>query len=792
METRIKYPLFIFFLVIAIQVFAQQEQYSRVEILFDDQHSMEFLGSLGLEIEHGQVKRNHSFTSDFSASELALLRQYGFQFNVQIEDVSQFYSNQNNSAREGGPLDPCGLEKAGVPQNFSLGSMGGYFTLNELLAQLDSMHSRYPHLINAKAPISNTLLTQGNRPLYWVRISDNPDVDETGEPEILMTALHHAREPMSLSQLVFYMWYLLENYETNTEVRQIVNATELYLIPCLNPDGYAYNQQIRPNGGGLWRKNRRPNGGGQFGVDLNRNYGKFWGFNNSGSSPSPSSETYRGPSAFSEPETRLVKQFCEEHTFQVALNNHSYSNVLIYPYGHLQKSEAPDSTEIRGFAETLCQENHFYYGTVFETINYTSNGGSDPWMYGDTTGKPKIFAFTPEMGEPGLGFWPPADYITSFCANQVFMNLKAQKLTLPYGTVFDDSPYYFDEPNEGNIPFRFARLGLVTDTFTIEAIPIQNIAFTDLQPFSVTNPGLEDTLSSSYSYQLPAGLSSGDTIRYAWHIKADTFSWNDTITRIYGDVEILISDSANNLNQWTTSGTVRPWGVSSRTAHSLPSSFSDSPTGNYAGNELSSIEYSEPVNLIGFIDARLEFFGWWETEQYADHLRIQFKPELDDWVDQCAEWTTIYPYEPTNDNGPFIDNRTRKWRKQTVSLTPYTGEKISVRFLFRSDTGAEEDGVYIDDIKLSGIKDITTALTEETERGIVVFPNPSSDEFTVKFERTGDFQLRLTDLSGKELNRWSGFGDQKQISIPGLRAGIYLLEIRDSSNKKEVRKICVI
>jgi carboxypeptidase T len=792
MEKLIKHLLSSTFLLLSIILNAQQERYSRAEIFFDDQHSIQMLGALGLEIEHGQLKRNYSITSDFSTSELALVQQNGFQIDIHIEDVAQFYINQNNNSRGTGNTDNCGLEKVPVPQNFSLGSMGGYFTLNEMLAQLDSMHARYPHLINAKTPISNTLLTQGNRSLYWVRISDNPDVDETNEPEILMTALHHAREPMSLSQLIFYMWYLLENYESNPEVRQVVNSTELYLIPCLNPDGYAYNQQIRPNGGGLWRKNRRSNGGGQFGVDLNRNYGKFWGYNNTGSSPSPNSETYRGPSAFSEPETRLVKQFCEAHKFQVALNNHSYSNVLIYPYGHLQRSEAPDSIALRGFAETLCQENHFYYGTVFETINYTSNGGSDPWMYGDTTGKPKIFAFTPEMGEPNLGFWPPADYITSFCANQVFMNLKAQKLTLPYGIVFDDSPYFLDVPLSGNIPFRFSRLGLVTDTFTIEAIPIQNISFTDFQPFTITNPSLEDTVSSTYNYQLPSGLSSGDTIRYAWLIRTNEFSWKDTITRIYGDVEIIISDSANNLNQWTTSGVIRPWGISNRTAHSLPTSFSDSPVSNYSGNELSSIEYAEDVNLLGFIDVRLEFYAWWETEQYTDQLNIQIKPDVEAWVDQCAQWTTIYPYEPTNNNGPFIDNRTRKWRKQSLSLKPYVGEKIRVRFLFNSDTGTEEDGVYLDDVLLTGIKDITTALNEESANRIVVYPNPASDQLNIQFEKASNYQLRLTDLSGKELNRWNVSGDVKHISTSGLQAGIYLLEIRDSFNTKLVRKICVL
>jgi carboxypeptidase T len=71
-------------------------------------------------------------------------------------------------------------------------------------------------------------------------ISNNPNVDEE-KPEVLYTAIHHAREPASLSQTIFYMWYLLENYETSEEVRFLIDHTEMYFIPVVNPDGYIIN-----------------------------------------------------------------------------------------------------------------------------------------------------------------------------------------------------------------------------------------------------------------------------------------------------------------------------------------------------------------------------------------------------------------------------------------------------------------------------------------------------------------------------------------------------------------------
>ena len=117
-----------------------------------------------------------------------------------------------------------------------------------MLEQLDLMHQLYPNLISSRDDVRDNNLTNNPHPhqtfegrfLQFVKISDNPNVNEQ-EPQILYTAIHHAREPASLQQLIFYMWYLLENYEDSQEIRDIVNNTELYFIPCVNPDGYIFN-----------------------------------------------------------------------------------------------------------------------------------------------------------------------------------------------------------------------------------------------------------------------------------------------------------------------------------------------------------------------------------------------------------------------------------------------------------------------------------------------------------------------------------------------------------------------
>src|SRR5690606_27290450 len=152
---------------------------------------------------------------------------------------------------------------------------------------------------------------------------DHPGVDE-GEPEALYTGVHHAREPGSMMAVLYFMYYLAEQYETNPEVRDLVDERRLFFVPVVNPDGYVVNETTDPDGGGMWRKNLRDNGDGSFGVDVNRNYGYEWGYDDVGSSPLPGSETYRGPAPFSEPEIVALRDFLEGgRRVSMAFNYHT-------------------------------------------------------------------------------------------------------------------------------------------------------------------------------------------------------------------------------------------------------------------------------------------------------------------------------------------------------------------------------------------------------------------------------------------------------------------------------------
>ena len=345
------------FLFFIFSANAQVEKYDRVKIITNDA-GLEKLAALGIAVDHGEYRKGEYFISEFSETDINLMRKNGFTVEILIADMTNFYVQRNKNLPQEEDIPTFNGCSHATPKNFRLGTMGGFYTLEDMLAILDTMRLKFPNLISVKKPASSLTTAEG-RKLYFVRISNHPDSLQKNKPKVLYTGLHHAREPISITELIMYMWYVMENYNKDAEITSIVNNTELYFIPCINPDGYMYNETTNPNGGGFWRKNRRNNGNGSFGVDLNRNYGYQWGRNNSGSSPSPFSDTYRGPFAFSEPETQIVRDFCIKYNFKIAINNHSYSNVLVYPWGYAYNKLTKDSTTFTNYANTLTLCNGF-------------------------------------------------------------------------------------------------------------------------------------------------------------------------------------------------------------------------------------------------------------------------------------------------------------------------------------------------------------------------------------------------------------------------------------------------
>ncbi len=283
-------------------------------------------------------------------------------------------------------------------------NLGQYHTYAETEALLATLVSTYP-AVAQKAVIGFSL--QG-RNISSLKISDNVAVNEP-EPEVLYMGNHHARELMSVEMPLLFAQYLLQNYGSNATVTEFVDTREIYFVPMLNPDGHVYvqlNHAGDPNT--WWRKNRRDNLDGFFGVDLNRNYGYQWGYDNIGSSPVTSSQVYRGTEPFSEPETQVISNFVNQHAFTIWLSYHSYGELLLYGWGYIP-ANTPDHEAIAALADTLVVENGYLAGNPASGAIYITNGDADDWGYGEQVTKPKIFAYTPEVNSAGQGGFGPAE-----------------------------------------------------------------------------------------------------------------------------------------------------------------------------------------------------------------------------------------------------------------------------------------------------------------------------------------------------------------------------------------------
>ena len=298
-------------------------------------------------------------------------------------------------------------------------NLGLYHTYDEMLTALEQMVLDYPALTR----LDTIGTSHEGRVIVALKISDNAGVDES-EAEVLIIGCHHARELMSVEVPLMFAQYLLSNYGVSSFVTSMVDSREIWIMPMMNPDGHVY---VQNNHSGdwwnWWRKNRRDNGDGSFGVDLNRNYDYHWGYDDAGSSPDPSSLVYRGPSAFSEPETQAVRDFCALREFSVALSYHSYSELIIHPWGYAAVY-TDDHEMFTVLGDSLSRGNGYYVGCTATNILYPVNGDSDDWMYGETASKNRIFSYTIELNsyEDG-GFGPPDSLIVPTFEKVLGLNL---------------------------------------------------------------------------------------------------------------------------------------------------------------------------------------------------------------------------------------------------------------------------------------------------------------------------------------------------------------------------------
>ena len=571
-------------------------------------------------------------------AEFAALRENRVRYEVVIDDLAAFYASRLTAGTDAPPTYGAWLTPP-----FGSGAMGGYYTFSQVESVLDQVHAAYPALTTAKASIGTSL---EGRTLWMLKVSDNPGIDEN-EPEFRIDSLHHAREPEGMQSSLWYMLYLLESYASDPLAKYLVDSRETFFVLVTNPDGYVYNQTTNPGGGGMWRKNRRNNGDGTFGVDLNRNYNDHWAWDNTGSSPTTSSETYRGTAAASEPEVAAMQAFIGSRSFASSLSLHTYGNLWLYPFGYAQIYPANNTQYVE--VSTLATEvNHYQVGPP-SFILYTANGVTVDYDH-DVKG---TLSWTPEIGTSTDGFWPPTSRIVPLAEENL---LALQRTALAGGawmrvlsttlTEVGDGDGYYEVGESVNLTSIVRNSGRAASGTNVV------LTLTSPSPFATITNGTYNfgavagfTQASSSAMSIAIGAGASGSIAYTLTLSYE--GWSQVVTGslpIGQPIPYVIDDAESNWG-WTmgvagdtaTSGLWTrgvPIGTSSSGQPASPSAdntpvpgtqcFMTGNGGGSAGND--DVDNGTTTLLSPLIDlsncgpARLSFARWFADLTVADDV----------------------------------------------------------------------------------------------------------------------------------------------------------------------------
>ncbi|KAL2308866.1 hypothetical protein Nmel_005036 [Mimus melanotis] len=354
----------------------------------------------------------------------AFLESQGIEYSILIEDLQDVLDKEKQDMAE-----------SAQRQRSSSFDFGTYHTLDDVstsgeecsdffwpFCKLSSI--QYPinaeldHLASEYSFVEKIQIGESyeKRPLYVLKFSTGG----SRRPAIWLDAGIHSREWVTQASALWIANKIASDYGTDDSITSLLDKMDLFLLPVANPDGFVYTHTSNR----MWRKTRSKIPGSVcVGVDPNRNWDA--GFGGPGASDKPCSDSYHGPSANSEVEVKSVVDFIKNHgNFKAFLTLHSYSQLLMYPYGY--KCTRPDDyAELESLGRAAASSIRSLYGTTFQvgpicSTIYQASGGSIDWSYDN--GIKYSFAF--ELRDTGrYGFLLPANQIIP-AAKETWLGLK--------------------------------------------------------------------------------------------------------------------------------------------------------------------------------------------------------------------------------------------------------------------------------------------------------------------------------------------------------------------------------
>ncbi len=318
-----------------------------------------------------------------------------------------------------------------------------YHDYNEMVTELQQVQFDHPTLFS----LFSIGTSYEGRTIWAGKVSNNVAVDQD-EPEVLFTHHQHAREHLTVEMALYTLHQLIDGYGVDPRITNIMNSREIWMVFDMNPDGGEYD--IATGAYASWRKNRQPNTGSTYiGTDLNRNFSYDWGCCG-GSSGTPSSDTYRGASGFSAPETAVVRDFVNSRVIggkqQITthIDFHTYAELVMWPYGYtltdVPADMNPDDHAVFvAMGQAMAATNGYTPQQMSDL--YITDGTICDWLYATH----RIFSFTFEMypvTSAQGGFYPPDEVIPAQTSrNREAVLYLLENSGCPYATVGLEAQY---------------------------------------------------------------------------------------------------------------------------------------------------------------------------------------------------------------------------------------------------------------------------------------------------------------------------------------------------------------
>ncbi len=575
-----------------------------------------------------------------------------------------------------------------------------YYTLTEYTTFLQNTVAQYPNLCQ----LSQFGTSAGGRPLYFLKISDNVNVQEN-EPEFRFVSSMHGDEVVGYDLCIRLIQLLTTQYTTNARISNIVNNTEIWICPMMNPDGYISHSRYNDNG-----------------SDLNRNF------------PLPVGTQHPDGMA-TQPETAAIMAHGNDHSINMSLNFHGGALVANYPWDYIYPL-SPDNNLFIQYALAYASHNSEMYnssqfdqGITNGAAWYIAEGTLQDWVYANNN----TMDITVEVSEIK---WPNSSSLDSYWnMNQESMltvlefvqkgvyGLVTNEQGTPLEAVIDINTSGTDiktDPQVGDyhrvllpgtytlsvyadgyqtatanitvtsnsaIQQNFVLLPTVNTDFSGTVInqtgaPVPNAAIKITAGISVfqavTDAGGAFNLTS-----LPAGACNLtiSAAGYASFVTDYNLTPENNRQIIVLPNPIFSDTFESGLSNWTVN---TPWAVLTQVSNHV---LTDSPSGNYANNLNIEARLTNPVSLVNVSNPSLSFDLKYNLENNYDFLTVYASAN-------GSSWNSIAAYTGVNTT----------WQTVHLPLTNYAGSSMYLKFRLSTDTGVTADGVYIDNVVISGLQ----------------------------------------------------------------------------------------